>query len=345
MIMRSLRQQLLIILGLLLLVVVIGTVGFMLIEQWPAIDALYMTMITLSTVGFGEIQPLSDVGRLFTILLIILGVGVFAFAFSSVAENVLTARLGRRWTRRRALRQIEKLRDHVIVCGYGRVGRSAVAALLETKKPVVVIEMEEEVLQELEENADFVFLEGDATKDETLKQAGIDQAMGLIVCSGSDADNLFIVLSARSLNPDLYIVARSIEAANEAKMKRAGADRVVSPYQIGGRQMANIVARPHVTEFLDVVAFDSGLELWLEELIIGPESPLAGQTVIEADIRRQTGVTLVALLRSPNHAPLTPDESTRFEIGDELIVLGTRDQLIKLERMAGRPVGHHRKAS
>jgi voltage-gated potassium channel len=228
---------------------------------------------------------------------------------------------------------IRNLQDHVIVCGYGRVGRSALNMLRESSDSVVVIDQDEALVSEVREQG-IAAVWGDATRDDTLREAGIERAGGLIASAGNDADNLFIVLSARTLNPKLHIVARTVNPENEAKMQRAGADRVVSPYQIGGRQMANILSRPNVTEFLDFVTLDSGLELWLEELRIGPDSPLAGQTVVEANLRRKTGATLVALRRSSSGATLTPDESTRLEAGDELIVLGTRDQLARLEDFA-----------
>ncbi|MCI0397563.1 MAG: potassium channel protein [Chloroflexi bacterium] len=337
--MLSLRRSLVPVILLLTLVFGLGTAGYWLIEGWPLLDSFYMTAITLTTVGFSEVRPLSNDGRLFTIALLFLGVGTAAYGFSAVGEYVLASGLGPRMRRRRMMRIINGLHDHVIVCGYGRVGRSAVATLLESQRKVVVVELQTRLVEELQELGVTV-VHGDATRDETLRQAGIERATGLMVCGGSDADNLFIVLSARTLNSRLHIVARCVVSDNESKMRRAGADRVVSPYQIGGRHMANVLLRPHVTEFLDVVTLDSGLELWLEELLIAPDSSLAGQTAIEADLRRRTGVTLVALLRGSSRATLTPDENTRFEPGDELIVLGTREQLLNLERLANGKMGH-----
>jgi voltage-gated potassium channel len=237
------------------------------------------------------------------------------------------------------MRAISKLENHFIICGFGRVGRSAYESLKEAKGEIVIIEKDNEQA-EVPLGLGLTVVIGDATSDETLKQAGIEKARGLMVCSGNDSDNLFIVLSARSLNPDLFIVARSVNAENENKMRRAGADRVVSPYKIGGRHMANLLSRPHVTDFLDVVTLDSGLELWLEELEIGETSVLAGKTVIEADLRRNTGAILIALLRGPARKTFIPDEKMRLEVGDELIVLGTREQLLKLEELADSTVGH-----
>ena len=227
---------------------------------------------------------------------------------------------------------VDKLQDHVIVCGYGRVGRSAVAALAESRRSVVVLEKEPEQVQTALESR-LTVVEGDATSDEILRGAGIERAWGLVVCTGDDSVNLFIVLSARALNAGLYVVTRS-DADNEQKMVRAGANRVVSPHQIGGKHMANIVTRPHVTDFLDVVTLDGGIELWLEELTIEKGARLDGKTVGGANVRRYTGVTLVAVLRQAGGATITPDANTRLEAGDQLIVLGTREQLAALEKLA-----------
>jgi len=339
--MRSLRQRLLIFFGILLFVFGAGTGWYWLVEGWSALDAFYMTVITLTTVGFQEVNPLSPRGRLFTTFLILLGVGGVAYGLSSVGEYLLTAGVIERLQKRGVMREIKKMKGHAIICGAGRVGMTAGATTEEMGSSFVIIDEDPQDLEEAQGRG-WAVLEGDATRDEMLQEAGVERAAGLLVCTGSDATNLFIVLSARALNPDLFIVARSVDAANDAKMRRAGADKVISPYQIGGRHMANLALRPHVTEFLDVVTLDSGLELWLEEVMIREDSEMAGKTVVEADLRRRTGVTLIALLRGREKTMLTPDENTRFEAGDELIVLGTRSQLSKLEALIGGPVGHPR---
>ena len=309
----------------------------MLIERWSFIDALYMTTITLATVGFSEVQPLSTVGRLFTIGLILTGVGTVAYGFGVIGEFILTTRAADQIRRRQLMRMINRLESHVIICGYGRVGRSAVASLRDSNRVVVIIEKEPIIVNEISGH-NLIAIEGDATKDEVLRQAGVERANSLIVCTGDDSLNLFIVLSARALNADLYIITRSVDADNESKMHRAGANRVVSPYNIGGKHMANIVLRPHVTDFFDVVTLDDGIELWLEELIIHETSGLIGQTVGGANVRQQTGVTLIAVLRQNHQKALIPNANTRLEAGDELIVLGTREQLATLEQLTATQV-------
>lgn len=235
------------------------------------------------------------------------------------------------------MQTIENLENHVIVSGYGRVGQSAVASLINSKRQVVVIEKDPEKSAEFDQ-LDLTYLIGDATRDEVLQQAGIERAWGMLVCTGDDSRNLFIVLSARALNSNLYIVTRSVDAENERKMRRAGANRVVSPYQIGGQHMANIVIRPHVTDFFDVVTLDGGIELWVEELAIGETSSLVGKSVGDANIRQETGVSIIAMLRE-NHSYI-PKAHTQLQAGDELIVVGTREQLAKLEKLTGVDVGH-----
>ena len=310
-----------------------GTAGYMIIEGWSVIDAFYMTAITLTTVGFGEVRTLTTYGRIFTVVLLVAGVAFVAYGL----EYLLTANLGDTWRKRRMMRTIENLENHVIVSGYGRVGQSAVASLQNSKRQVVVVEKDPEKVTMLADLG-LIYLIGDATRDEVLQQAGIDRAWGLLVCTGDDSRNLFIVLSARALNGNLYIVTRSIAAENERKMRRAGANRVVSPYQIGGQHMANIVIRPHVTDFFDVVTLDGGIELWVEELIIGETSSLVGKTVGEANIRQETGVSIIAMLRE-NHSSI-PKAHTQLQAGDELIVVGTREQLAKLEKLTGVEVAH-----
>jgi len=322
----------LMVLGLLAL----GTLGYVLLEGWGPVDALFMTVITLTTVGFSEVKPLSTTGRLFTMGLILLGVGTLAYGLRTLGELVLERDYLRQWRKKRIMRQVETMRDHVIVCGYGRVGQSVVTTLLEGKRPFVVVEKTVRPIEALIALGCAV-IEGDATNDAVLRQAGVERAWGMIVCAGDDSVNLFIVLSARAINPDLFIIARCVDGGNEAKMRLAGANRVISPYQIGGRHMANIAIRPHIVDFFEVATLDSGEEVWVEEVIVAAQAFLAGKTVGEADVRRETGVTLIALrhtIEPGQTSTIVPDANTRLMAGDELIVVGTREQLTHLERLA-----------
>ncbi|MCB8984586.1 MAG: potassium channel protein [Ardenticatenaceae bacterium] len=329
---RKITLLVLMVLGLLAL----GTLGYILLEGWGPVDALFMTVITLTTVGFSEVNPLSTAGRLFTIGLILLGVGTLAYGLRTLGELVLERDYLRQWRKRRIMRQVDLMRDHVIVCGYGRVGESVVVTLLEGKRPFVLIEKEPSRVGLLVEQG-FNVIEGDATNDTVLRRAGVERAWGMIVCAGEDSVNLFIVLSARAINAGLYIIARSVDGGNEAKMRLAGANRVISPYQIGGRHMANIAIRPHVVDFFEVATLDTGEEVWVEEVVVENGSYLEGKTVGDADVRRQTGVTLIALRHTVNSgqtSTLIPDANTRLMVGDELIVVGTREQLLNLESLA-----------
>lgn len=320
-----------------LLVFTMGTIGYMIIENFSFMEAFYMTAITLTTTGFGEVRPLSDAGRMFTVLMLFMGVGVLAYVLSTSVDFLMGSFTGQ-LSRRRMLKTIKELNSHIIICGFGRVGRSAAAALLDSGNQLVVIEKKSSVNVDSLEKPVYL-LEGDATSDEMLQSAGIERAGGLLVSTGDDAVNLFIVLSARALNPDLYIVARSGKPENERKMRQAGANRVVSPHRIGGQHMANIMIRPHVTDFFDVVTLDNGQELWLEEMVLAEDAPLAGQTIGEADIRRQSGVTIVAIVRRQGGSTITPRAATQLEVGDQLIVLGTREQLTGFELLT-RTVSH-----
>ncbi len=332
--MFTLQRRLAPVLILIVSLFLFGTLGYTWIEGWSPIDALYMTTITLSTVGYGEVRTMSSGGRIFTIVLILLGVGTVAYAFSTLGEYFLTSNLGARLLRRRTMRTISRLRQHFIICGYGRVGEHAARGLAEDSQEVVVIEKDPAYAAAAAEDG-FLVLEGDGTKDELLNEAGIQHARGLLVCTGSDPDNLFMVLSGRALSSDLYIIARAVSDDGERKMVRAGADKVISPFRIGGEHMAKMALRPKVMEFLDFSTVEGGEELALEELTLAEKSPLVGMTVVEADLRRQTGLTLVSVRRGHSSVNLSMDQHTRLMAGDALIVLGTVEQLTALESLAG----------
>jgi voltage-gated potassium channel len=313
-------------------ILIVGTLGYVIIEGWSISDAVFMTVTTLSTVGYSLVAPLSETGRIFTIGLILVGVGILVYSFSTFGEYLVFATMRRELQRQRTTKMIKNIKDQVVICGFGRVGRSTAQTLRDSQRHIVVVDSDSDrVLQAQREG--FIALVGDASEDEVLQDAGLERAKSLIVTTGDDSLNLFIVLSARAINPDLLIIARANDAVNEVKLRRAGADRVVSPYQIGGQHMANIVLRPQVTDFFDVVTLKGGEELWIEELVISEMSPLAGSSVGEADIRQKTGVTIVALYRFHEKGNTVPTAETRLEAGDNLLVLGTRDQLETLAKL------------
>jgi voltage-gated potassium channel len=309
-------------LGALALVVVVGTIGYLLLGFSP-LNALFQTVTTVSTVGFREVEPLSRNGQIFTMVLIILGVGAAFYAFGVIIETFIEGRLNELLGRRRMDKSIASLSGHVVICGAGRVGRSIGKAVAESGRGTVVIEVDPE--KAAASGAPSVV--GDATEDEVLRAAGVERASALVAAVETDADNSFIVLSARALNPDLFVVARARSVDSEEKMRRAGADRVVNPQSIGGSRMAAFVLHPHVAEFVDVVMHERSIEYRLEEVVIGDRSPIAGRSIRDAHLRDRTGA-LVLALRDPDgafHTNPTPD--ALMEAGQVIIAIGTQDEL------------------
>ena len=332
---NSIRESTYLLVGALIFVFLIGVVGYVQIEGWSVVDALYMTAITLTTVGFSETNPLSENGRLFTIFLMFIGIGTVAYGFSILGQYVLTMSLNQFALERRMKREIEALSGHYIICGYGRVGQNAAADLHREGKRVVVIDSDGEKLAWIKEHdPTLIYLVGDATLDETLIDAGLHKASGLLVCTGNDSDNLFVVLSARALRENLLIVVRSSLEQNETKMLRAGASRVISPYQIGGKQMAMIALRPELVDMLDVVTTSEGVDLFLQDLALPANSPLVGRSLRDSEIRHKTGVTVV-LIGRPGEQPVTsPGADTILQAGDHLVVVGEGRQVASLKALA-----------
>lgn len=323
--------------ALVLTVTGLGTVGYMVVEGWGLVDSLYMTVITLSTVGFGEVAELSDGGRLFTVLLIISGVGTVTYVIGDVGGRIAAGDLGVQLRGRWRQRRIDMVKDHYIVCGYGRVGRQVALDLADRGVEVVVIEVDAERVKDAEDR--FGVVVGDAPDDDILQKAGIDRAKGLVAVTGDDATNIFIVLSARTLNPRLTVVSRSNEPNTEPKLLKAGADHVISPYSISGRRIATQLLYPTVTDFFDVVMHSGDLELWLEEVTVHPGSDLDGKTVAVADVRQRTGVNVLAVQRkSGGKLITTPPGDLKFDAGDVVIGLGTGEQLRSLMKLGGDTV-------
>jgi voltage-gated potassium channel len=307
---------------------VVGVSGYRVLEGMNFIDALYMTITTITTVGFGEVQPLSPVGRLFTIGLIIGGVSIAAYALGSAAQFVVSGDWQTYLQERRRRYMLEQLKDHIIVCGYGRVGKSVVHQLCAEKLQFVVIETNAELLLHLHELGHLA-LHGNAADEALLKAAGIDRACGLVACAGTDAENVYIVLTARGLRPDLNIVARASYEESETKLLRAGANRVMLPSNIAGRRMVTMLMRPEVADYLDVISHASDLELLVEQITISATSILAHKTLAEAELGPRWGITVLACA-TPGRMNLRPGADTLIEPGTRLIVLGTRDQLQEL---------------
>jgi voltage-gated potassium channel len=315
---------------LLAAVLVAGTVGY-LVLGFGLVDALYQTVTTISTVGFREVHPMSTAGKWFTMVLILFGVGAALYAFSVLIETLIEGRLLELVGRRRMERTITALRDHVIICGWGRVGRSIAAEVVGSGRPLVVIDTDEERLADCPHPT----VPGDATDDAVLAAAGIGRAAALVAAVDVDAANSFITLSARALRPDLFIVARVRSVDSEDKLLRAGADRVVNPQHIGGARMAAFVLRPNVAEFLDVVMQERNLQFRLEELTIPEGSPIAGSTLREAHLRDRTGALALALREPDGRFVTNPPPDTTLEAGQIIIAIGTEDELAELARVVG----------
>lgn len=317
----------------LLVLPAIGVAGYCWIEGWPVLDALYMTVITLSTVGYTEVHPMSSAGRIFTMGLIAGGGVLAAYALTQVAQIVFSGELRSSWVAQKRRRMLAELSQHFIVCGYGRVGRNVVAELQSEQLPFVVIEPQPEKVTAVQESGALA-VQGDAAVEGVLRQAGIERARGLVACAKTDADNVFIVLTARSLRPDLIIVARADVEESEAKLRRAGASRVILPYHITGRRMVTMLVRPDVADFLDEVSHTSGLELVLEQIQIAPTSPLVGLALAVAQARHDFEVTVLACKHADGQWNTRPHSETVVQPGCQLIALGTLPNLQKLLALA-----------
>ncbi len=316
-------------------IVVVGTVGYMVIEGWGLLDALYMTITTITTVGFKEVRELSTGGRLFTMALILCGVGVILYGLVTIVEYAIKAQLSGVFKRRAVKRQVDKLDGHYIICGYGRVGESVARHFSSQNAPFVIVDNDPASLTRAESDG-YLVVEGDATTDEALESAGIKQAKGVVAAVGSDAGNIYVTLSARVLNPWLLIVARASSEDTVSKLKRAGADRVVSPYGIGGRQMAQLMLKPLVSDYLDVVTGDGALEFRLEELQLTETCCAVGRSIRDMAVRKTTGATILAVRRASTGVfDTNPSPEAVLAAGDTVIAIGTPAEITKLEELAG----------
>jgi voltage-gated potassium channel len=313
----------------LLAVIVAGTVGYQLLG-FGFLDALYQTVTTISTVGFREVQPLTTAGKVFTMVVILVGAATALYTFGSVFELLIEGDVRQLQRRRRMDKKISQLTDHVVVCGWGRVGKAIARQLAASGKTVVVVDSDPRRL----EGIAFLHVVGDATDDNVLLEAGIERASTLIAAIDTDADNLFITLSGRSIRSDLFIIARARDEGSDSKLLRAGADRVVNPQALGGARIAAFVSQPHVAEFLDVVMHDRQVEFRLEEVTIADDSPLAGVNLRDSSIRERTGALVLAVRTQTGEFITNPSHATVITPGHTLIAIGTPNELEQLVRAA-----------
>ena len=314
-------------------VIAFGTIGYVVVEGWNFFDALYMTIITLTTVGYEEVHTLTSAGRIFSMVLILSGVGAMFYTFGVGAKVLLEGEIREILGRKRLSKKIESLKNHYIVCGYGRMGSIICRELAGHEAPFVVVEGKTDVVAAMDK--DMLVLQGDATQDTVLKEAGIEKAKGLISVLSSDADNLYVVLSARGLNPRLSIVARASDEGAEKKLYRAGADKVVSPYFIGGLRIAHTLLKPAVVDFIEFATKSGNLELQMEEIKVKGSSHIVGRSLDECGIRKDLGIIIVAIKRESGKMEFNPTSTSVIREGDTLVAMGETKQLEALEGLVG----------
>ena len=309
-----------------------GTTGFHVIDNYPIFDAFYMTLTTMTTVGYMEVHPLSHAGRIFNSFLIIFGVTTIFIAIGAMAQTIIELEFGDVIGKRRNKRMIDKLKDHFIICGFGRVGRGAAQELQHAGVPFVVIDRDPDRVERAM-TAGMLAVAADSTRDETLRDVGIDRARGLVAALATDADNLFVLLSAKGLNPKIYVAARAAEEGAEEKMRRAGADAVFAPYSITGHRLAQSLLRPHVVQFLDFTTKDVGEDIAIEQVRVAESSEMVSRTIKDMQLRKEVGVIVMAIRKGDGRMMFNPPAETAVQGGDYLIVMGRPENLRALENL------------
>lgn len=318
---------------LLLMILTIGVVGYRIISEVSLIDALYMTVITVSTVGFGELHPFNETEKIFTIFLIITSIGIFGYVVSVISEYIANNDLVEELKFKKVENQIKKLSNHTIVCGYGRNGKQAVAKLIQYKKLCVVIESNENELLDLKSGS-VPYIVGDATNDEILLKAGIEKANSLITVLSNDADNMYVVISARQFKKDLMIISRASDDSSNKKIKIAGADKVIIPNKLGGEHMASLVVTPDLVEFIDHLFTDGLDKTNLEEIMVNQlPKEFLNTSIGQLDLRKKTGCSVIGFKTGEGEFVINPDASTKLQPNSKLIVLGQPEQILKLRQI------------
>jgi voltage-gated potassium channel len=317
---------------LLTAVIAFGTVGYYIFEGMPLFEAFYMTIITISTVGFSEIRPLTVVGRSITLVIIVLGISVGTYTIGIIVRWFVEGELSKIFGRRKLQKKIADLKNHFIICGFGRIGRIICQELYEDNIDFVVIEQNASAIEDIVAEK-YLFLEMDATSEEALMAAGILNAKGLVTAVNSDANNVFITLTAKGLQPDIFVLARSSEEKNEAKLKKAGATKVVSPYMIGARRMAHVLKRPTVVDFIDIATMGNRLGLIMEEALIDAKSRFTGKNLIDSRLRQDFGVIIVAIKKLSGEMIFNPKPLEILEAGDVIVLLGKKDDLKRMNEI------------
>ena len=325
-------RQTIITIALSLLLIGLGSAGYMLIEGWSFMDAFYMTIITLATVGYGEVHKVDLGGRLFTVVLILLGVGYFLYVAGHIIQFLVEGRIRLVLGRRKLDNQINRLKGHFIICGYGRIGRVLARFLIARYIDVVVIEHDQQRVAKMDEDG-ILYLIGEATDEAVLERAGIQKAKGIVTAVATDADNVFLVLIAKQLNPGLFIVARASQNSAKKTLIAAGADKVISPYDLGARRMAHAILRPTVIRFLEMAFADESVDIQIEELRVGPTSKMVGLTMKDSSIRQNYDLMIMAIRKADESMSFNPKADTVIEAEDVMVVVGRAKSIQQLGKV------------
>ena len=329
----KLQNKLITVLVIAFLLIAISVFGYMHFSNYSFIDALYMVIITMSTVGFGEVHPLTPTEKLFTILLIVFSIGIFGYLVSLLTEFIADGKFFKELKTKKMQKKLNNLQNHTIVCGFGRNGQQTVKKLQANNVEVVVIENDDDSIVELD-RMNLLYVKGDATNDDFLQKAGVKRAANLITALPSDADNLYVVLSARQFNPKMTIISRASKDTSERKLRVAGADNIIMPDRIGGDHMASLVVLPDIIEFVDKLTSDGNCQTNLKEIEVNklPERYL-NKTILDLDLRRKTGCSVIGFKNKNNEYQINPEADTKLVSGSKLIVLGRKEQMEKLQEV------------